>query len=867
LQKDGDKKASLFRTKLQIPSMRTKLISRTHIGHELDDGLRGRLTCVIAPAGFGKTTAVATWASVAACPVAWFSIDRFDNDLRSFWHYVVAALNPILQGLEERFSQYFQTASSVAAENMVTALIDEFVRHEDNFILIMDDYHLIEESTIHESLALLIKYLPANAHLVIISRSQLPFSSVRLQAGGQVKEISVSGLQFTEEEISALCRVRGLSISSDDLQALKIQTEGWAVGLTLLLDSMEKDREKLFAPPGLRLDTGRVAAYLADEVMNRWGEAEQLFMIQTSILMNLSGPICNAVTGRADGTQMLEKLARHNTFVIVLDQENGWYRYHHLFTEFLQHELSHFEDNDTNALHERAGSWFEKNGYTKEAVRHYLQGHLYEKAAAIIEEKGREMLKTGDLETLLGWLSSLPPAVVEQRVLLSLTYAWSLVIADKIAEARKWISKIEVRFEEVAETLAEDWKRQLEGEIVALNGFIGLKQQDPESTMQYLAKYQNLMLQGSIFLAFGVNFNMGEASLLGGMFAMKGHLHIAEQKFPAIYEQTRSRIKSPVGFIPVLQGEMHFERNRLDEAVTMLMKGVVEAEENASVGCVVPATIALAKVLKAKGDINGAFAVLKDGKKKLKRAGSIHLLPMLAAFETRINLEIGNTEAVEGWMKRNCLDLFDSPSIPKMYEHLTLARVFLARKEYEYCQLILSKLLIFSQREINLLYTLEILNLQAIAYHALGQTQKSMEILSQALQYGEKNGYERIFIEEGAPMAALLGRFVRSNATISPSYVRNLIRHTRAYCITIKTCMGKSKKNPEEHPHIEGELTKRELDVLRLLDSELTNAEIAYTLDISVNTVKVNCGNIYRKLGAKNRYQATRYARELGLLE
>jgi len=811
---------ALFRTKLQIPTARTKLIARNHVDRELDEGSSGKLTLVIAPAGFGKTTAVAKWVRRAAWPVAWYSVDESDNNLRSFWNYIVAALGSILPGLEERMAQYFHTVGGVAMDGAITALVEEFVKHGRDFILVLDDFHFIAEASIHENLALLIKYMPANAHLVVISRSQLPFSSVRLQTDGQVKEIRVSILQFSAEEIAELCQVRGISVSADDLQALASQTEGWAVGLSLLLDAVGKDRAGLARlPAGFQLGGQRVAAYLTDEVMKRWGEEEQSFMLQTSILPSMSGPLCNALTGRTDGTEVLERLAHHNAFVVVLDQESGWYRYHHLYAEFLQQKLGSGDDATRRRLHERAGDWYEQNGHIGEAVRQYLQGGCYEQAAGIIETNGREMLKAGDMERLVEWLGSLPAAVMENHVLLSLTYAWTLVIADRVPETKIWVKKVESRLAEQGESLALEWRKQLDGEVAALNGFIGLKQQDPASTALYLARFHTLMLPGSIFLAFGVNFNMGEASLLSGMFAMKGHLQVAERGFPQIYEQTRSKLKSPFGFIPVLMGEMLFERNQLDEAVPLLMKGIEEAEQSGTVGCVVPVTIALSRVMKARGDLRGALAVLGDGEKKLRRMGSMYLLPKLSAFKARIDLEIQNMDAVEEWMQRNCLDLFDSPSIPKMYEHITLARVFLARKEYEYCQLILSKLLIFARRENNLLYLLEILNLQAIVHHTLGQTQKAMEVLRLALQHGERHGYHRIFIEEGAPMAALLGRFVRSNLkpeagaadgcpAVSPSYVRGLIKDTRAYCVTIKNYIGQSAKAAEAPPRLKRSLTR-----------------------------------------------------------
>lgn len=875
---------ALFRIKLQIPVVQQNLSSRIRIEHELNEGLGARLTMVTAPAGYGKTTAVAKWTRQLDMPVAWFSIDSLDNSLKRFWSYFIAALENIIPGLEKRFSQYLNTANDITGAGIVTPLIDEIYQYSNNFVLIMDDYHFIEEDSIHESVALLLKYLPENAHLVIISRIKLPYNSVRLQTLGYIKEINLYDLQFTTEEIAGLCKAKGIYATVREVIDLEKLTEGWAAGVYLLLDSADKDRSSLSAKiNSFHSEQQLIASYLSEEIIKQWGQAERDFMLKTSILHSLTGQLCDCLTGGKDGGKMLESLSDRNAFIIKLDDEGRWYRYHHLFAEFLQKKLDSL-NADKNTLHCHAGAWYESKGYFQEAIEHYLQGGHYEKAAGIIELKGREILKTGVVDILIGWFDVLPRELIEDSDILCLTYAWALIIMNNEKEAMYWINKVEGHLQNPSAKLKdEDWSIQLQVEVVSAKGFIELKKQNLMNTTQSIMKFKEIMHHGSIFLMSGINFIMEGASIISGIFGLKGHLHIVEKEYMPIYERIRSIIKVPGGYIPTLMAEILFERNMMDEAVAMLVKGSMEAENNSTVGCVVPLTITYAKVLKSRGDIKGAYAVVRDGAEKLRKLGGIHLLPILSAFETRMNLETGDHQAVDSWMKRNCLDIFDNPNLNNIFEYFTFARVLMARKEYDNCLLLLNKIELFAQQENNLLYTLEVRILLAIVYYFQGHTQKSMDILRQALVIGETNGYERIFIEEGVHMAALLERFARNNykqvphdktdqtndenntpaPSVSPVYVRRLLSFTRDYCIAVKV-FATEKAKTASGPAVKNIwLTKREKDIIHLLDSELTNAEIAYTLGISINTIKVNCTNIYRKLEVKNREQAVRAAKNL----
>lgn len=868
----------LFRTKLNIPVIQQKLASRTRLVNELNTGLKGRLTLVTAPAGFGKTTAVVNWIRQVGMPAAWFSIDGYDNSLKRFWSYLIAALDKILPGIENRFSQYLYATNSVTVEDVVTSLVDELFKFKEDFILVMDDYHLIDAASIHESFALLLKYMPENAHIVVISRSRPPFGSVRLQTIGEVKEISISDLQFTAYEISEFCKVKGISLSINDMKALETCTEGWAAGLYLILDSVGRDNHydfvKLFSGSGL--DNHRIASYLTEEVMNCWTEEEKAFMLKTSVLSLMYGPLCDELTGRTDGKEMLERLSDHNAFIIPMDSEGCWYRYHHLYSEFLQKMLNKAGDLSISALHERAGAWYERNGYPQEAVNHFLQGGIFEKAAIVIEKSGREMLKTGDFSTLLAWLGYLPVPVVESSGMLCLTYAWALMLSGRIKEAELWINVVDSRCKNPAAFgMSEEWKKQMDLEISAIRGIMGIKTENPQGILQSITRAKDMAAGESVFFAYGLNFNMGEANLLAGMLGFKGQLSIIDREYADIYEKARRDVlKFNYGYIPALMGEMFFERNSIDKALPLLMKGIDEAESSGMAGSFIPSIITLARIMKARGDINSAFELVRDGEKKLKNMGCIHLQPVLAAFRARLSIEIGDNNTVEGWLRINCLDIHDRPGMHRMYEHITLARAMIAMKDYDNAILLLSRLMLFVKREKNLLYAIEILNLQAISYHATGKTQKAMEAIQESLKLGEREGYERIFIEEGIPMAALLGRFLRlyfkrepaGDPPVSPVYIRKLLKYVKDYCITTKTFMKEKAKSQTHATILIQPLTRREKEVLRFLNSELTNAEIACTLDISLNTVKVNCTNIYRKLDVKNREQAVRRAHEMNML-
>lgn len=868
----------LFRTKLNIPFGLKSAVLRPRIMEELDKALEVKLTLITAPAGFGKTTAAANWVRQCGIPAVWISIDSFDNNIRKFWSYVIAALETVIPGTAEMFSRYLYNASEFNAEGLVAVLVDEISKSGADFILVLDDYHLIQDAAIHESLGLFIKYMPSNGHVIISGRSRPPFITARFEISGEIMNMGINELRFESSEIEDLSRSYDITLTKNELKLLEELLEGWAVGLRLLFDSMCKDKtfdiSKLVSGSGW--DSNKIAAYLMEEVMDNFSEEDNSFMVKTSILSQINGSLCDELTGRSDGYATLERLSMRNAFIVPVDSEGKWYRYHHLFSEFLQNMLAGSDQFSLGELQEKAGNWYEKNGYIEEAVSYYMQCGNIEKVMAVIEANSRQLLKTGDFSVLKQWLAWLPATSTRSNDRLCLTYAWALMLSGSVNEAEIWMNVLEERFLIQYELSPDDSeRRQIRFEILYFKTLAGIWTDDRQGILLMLKKMKELTNESFSF-DYGLNVNSGEACLIAGMLGLKGKLSLLEE-YAAIYETAREDvIKQNIGYIPGVIGEMYFERNNVDNAVPFLSKALEEAEEGQTAGSFIPAEITMARILKAKGDIMGAYGIISDAEMKLAQMGGLNFQPILSAFRARIGIECEDRETVEKWLRVNCIDVHDAPSLHRIYEHITLARSLISRKDYDGAILLLNKLLIFARKNGNIFYTIEILNLLAIACHAAGQTHHAMTALRESLLLGEKEGYERHFIEEGMAMAALLGRFLRQNdpaarngefPSVSPIYIRKLLADTKEYCITIKTYINKKGSGREKPNDYIKPLTKRENEILRFLSAELTNAEIARTLDISLNTVKVNCTNIYRKLDVKRREQAVSRARELNILK
>src|SRR5215203_1928432 len=440
---------ALVTTKVRVPRTRTELVPRPRLREALAPYEQRRLTLVSAPAGFGKTTLLSEWLedrSGDGLPIAWLSLEEADNDLARFLAYLVSALRSALgEGIGEGVLASLRLPEFPPVEAVVGVLINELadVRHEE-VTIVLDDYHVIYSGPVHEATSFLLEHLPGNAHLVISGRADPPLPLAKLRARDQVTEIRAAELRFTIEEATAFLKgVMGLTLSAADVATLEAITEGWVAALQLAALSM-RDREDVSGFVETFSGSNRhVLDFLAEEVLERQPEGMREFLLKTSVLERMSAPLCDALTGRNDGQQMLERLERENLFVIALDDERRWYRYHHLFADFLRSRLQRGQPERMRELHRRAAEWYEQNGWTSEAVRHALAAQEHDRAADLVEQVARKMWNRGEVMTLLGWLEALPEEVMRRRPPLLLQYSAALLWVGQLDDVEPLVQEIE----------------------------------------------------------------------------------------------------------------------------------------------------------------------------------------------------------------------------------------------------------------------------------------------------------------------------------------------------------------------------------------------------------------------------------------
>ena len=444
--------AALLETKFYAPRSRRGLVPRPRLSERLDRGTASKLTLVSAPAGFGKTTLLTEWlAAGPAAPgderlAAWLSLDRGDNDPASFWTYVIAALRAVAPGVGESALALLHASPPPPTDTVLTVLINDLGAIAADIVLVLDDYHVIDARDVADGMAFLLDHLPPGLHVVIAGRADPPLPLARLRARGELAEIRAAELRFTADEAAAYFNeMMGLQLTARDVAALEGRTEGWIAALQLAALSMQGRDDVAGFIAGFAGDDRYVVDYLAEEVLQRQPDRVQAFLLQTSILGRLSGPLCDAVTGQGDGKAMLEALDRGNLFLVPLDDRRRWYRYHHLFADVLQARLLDEQPGQAPALHRRASAWYEQNGEPSEAIRHALVAEDFRRAADLVELAIPAMRRTRQEATVRGWLEVLPDDVVQVRPVLSVNFAGALLAGDlegvegRLRDAERWL--------------------------------------------------------------------------------------------------------------------------------------------------------------------------------------------------------------------------------------------------------------------------------------------------------------------------------------------------------------------------------------------------------------------------------------------
>ena len=901
---------SILATKLYVPPLRSKIVLRPRLIGQMNIGLPSgrRLALISAPAGFGKTTLVSEWISSCERPVAWLSIDEGDGDPIRFLTYLISALQTINAGIGAEVLRALQTSQPPPIESILTTLLNEISTIPEEFSLVLDDYHLIDSRSIDNALTFLLEHLPPQMHVVITTREDPNLPLARFRVRDQLTEVRVTDLRFTSSEAAEfLNQVMGLDLSAEDVTALETRTEGWIAGLQLAVLSMQGNQDVHGFIQAFAGDHQYIVDYLVEEVLHRQPESIRSFLLQTAILDRLNGPLCDAVTGEPGGKERLETLRRGNFFLIPLDDKRHWYRYHHLFADVLQMHLKTEQPDQVPVLHRRASEWCEQNHSVIEAIHHALAGMDFERTARLAETTWQAMYESFQSDTWLSWVKQLPEKLIRSRPVLCTQIAWGLmnahevdasesrlrdaerclggpsdgmVIVDReqfrslrarIAFARAYNAQTQrdfltaIKYVELVFEFISEEDQFLRAQTTAILGATYLINGDLDAACQSMSNWiDNSLKVGNYFAAFA--YAMAEkADILTAQGHLREALKTYQQSLQLATEHDSRVLRVMVH--PYLGMSMLYHEMGDDKAAEQhLQKSLELATLHRSVDWSYRKCIAQARLKESAGDLDAAIELLDEAKSFYIKTLMPHTRP-LDAIKARIYLKQGRLSKAEEWVNKQGLSVDDELLYFREFEHITLARVLLAEYQNNQDEYIILKALKLLERLLKaaedgkrLGSVLQILITQVLVYQLQGDTSKAYAVLERALTLAQPEGYFRIFVDEGEPLRSLLSGFRRSIEKKSRDNNHELSNYVDKL-LSIST-QPKRTQNSE----LVESLSQRELEILRLLQTELSAPEIARELVVAVSTVRTHTKSIFSKLGVNNRRAAVKRAAELNLI-
>jgi LuxR family maltose regulon positive regulatory protein len=926
---------SLLKTKLYIPPHRPNLVLRPRLTARLGEARRlgHRLTLVSAKAGSGKTTLVSEWLHQQERPAAWLSLDTSDNDPRRFFSYLTAALHQLDIKVGQTVLGQLETPQLPQAEALVAELINDVATGSCPFLLVLDDYHLIQNEWIHQAVGFLAEHQPPEMHLVLVSRADPPWPLARMRGRGQTTEIREHDLRFTAEEAAQfLNEEMELDLPAEAVSTLERRTEGWIAGLQMAAISMQGRKQKGDLTAFIEAFGGTnrfILDYLMEEVLNQQPLAIQDFLIETSILSRMCADLCDAVrfgqaeshgvsqpTGGSSGAEVchgsamtrdsqsiLVQLERTNLFVMALDDERRWVRYHHLFADLLKSTLGRRRSAEQiRELHRRASRWHQGQGSLEEAMIHAMAAQDFERAASMIEENIVSMLSRSEAPVLLGWIEKLPEQIVRGRPWIDVYRANTLALSGRLEQMEPLLDDVEKRLEPGTPGASE-----LLGHIAAIRAYAANLRGDAERVVEMAALTERYLLdehlnaQGMVAYALAETYFAGDdmngasqASLkmlrvgektgrllmaipalcdLAATRKAQGRLYQAEE----FYEGARqwmversgldSRVRCPyeIGLADLLR-----EWNRLDTAHEHAVTGIRYSQRFGVYSLLVSGYVALMRILQAQGDVEGALGALRDAERTMQT----HHVRLATRIEFTTSRVVQWLAAGDVEMASHCAQAFGSSA---ELEQIALARLRLAQGRVADAQQLLERQRVLAEAGGRTGRSIEILSLQALALDAQDRSDEAGVALSQALSLARPEAYVRVFLDPGRPMAELLVRLVAGGtatktdaaaiAPIAGDYVRDLLDAFQRERGPGRSRVAEGDSLlPSPADALVDPLTERELEVLRLLAEGLSNKEIAGRLVVAPSTVKQHLKNIYGKLDVHSRTQAVARGQELALL-
>ncbi|HEY74195.1 MAG TPA: helix-turn-helix transcriptional regulator, partial [Thermoflexia bacterium] len=791
----------LLQTKLYIPPVRPELVSRQRLIEQLNAGLHRKLTLISAPAGFGKTTLLSEWGAGCGRPVAWLSLDEGDNDSAQFWAYLIAALQTIHEGIGEATLAALQSPQPPSVEPLLTDLINEIAGLADSFTLALDDFHVITDQQVNDGITFLLDNLPPQIHLVLSSRADPPWPLARLRARREMTELRTSDLRFTSQEAAAfLNEAMRLDLSPEDVAALEDRTEGWIAGLQMAALSMRGQTAERVADFIVAFSGSHrfILDYLVEEILDRQSSDTQEFLLKTCILERMTAPLCDAITDSSDSQAILTQLEQANLFLVPLDDERRWYRYHHLFADLLRYHLHQAQPDLAPTLHHRASAWYEQNRLVTEAVSHAFAAGDMEQVARLIEGNALSMMGHGKLTTIVKWLDALPDEMVRSRPWLSIARAWTLLYGgqlaavepllqdaenslrdierDRVAHIRGHIAAIRAEAAYVrgemsdAATLAHEALECLPPDDSMARGFAAAHlayalywSGDLAAADMALADaYAIARTTGDSHIAVMVlcdlaTVRIDRGQLHGAVTAINSALQLADQ-----YAGRGGQLPPSTGHAHTYMARVLLEWNDLESALRHARKGNELCRLWRQPETLTSSYYSLARVLQASGDAKGALDAIQEAK-QLATALSPWIAARVSAWEALVRLVDGDLSAADRWRRESGLSADDQPGFQQRFLYRTLARVLTAIGREQSNALLLDKAAgllsrLFEEAEAAgaIGYAIEVLVLKAITLQAQGKMDQALVPLEHALSLAEPEGYVRAFIDEGAPMGELL---------------------------------------------------------------------------------------------------------------
>ncbi len=892
----------LLSTKITIPPLRSTTVPRLRLIQRLNKGKQNKLTLISASAGFGKTTLLSEWSMQSKTPVAWLALDDGDNDATRFWTYCIIALQTCISSVGDSSLVLLQSTQTPSMPIVLTTLMNDLASLTEDIVLVLDDYHVIEEKAIHESIVFLLDHLPARLHLFLVGRVDPPLPLSRLRVREHITELRDVDLRFTQTEaMGFLKECMNLSLSESDIAALEARTEGWIAGLQLVALSMQ-GRTNLSSFVQAFTGSHRfVLDYLMDEVLHKQPLYIQNFLLQTAILNRFNASLCEEITTKRDCQAILEYLERNNLFLVPLDDERQWYRYHTLFSDVLRARLLATDPVCIAGLHKLATQWYEQHNFFADAIHHALLAKEYPYAADLIEQAIESIWQSGELMTFISWVQALPEELVRNRLSLCVMYIWLLFLTGNVNTANIFVQHVEQRLAgEEREEIANH--AEIRGMLAAIQSTIAVMKGGGEQIMFFSLQALEQIPEEKHIWRIMPAINLGFAHQSSGdtvkaeqafTEAMRASLAIHNHYFAltatsglGIVKTSQGKLRDALtmyqqaqilstkmggqvpsaGYIALGLGEIEGERFHLDDAIAHLQEVL---EHVTRWGRIIDLTFYayfyLTEVHLARKDVHNALQTLSKANEVTQKISSSFNKLEVTGLQVQLWLAVGNLEEAGNWAQQWAI----TPDVMNFQHetgHIAYVRICLAQRHYTDALHILSSLLPLAEKQQRMGRVIELLVLQAIAFEAVQDTTQAHTILTRALSLAEPERYVRLFINKGDVMQYMLRELLtewqksqKTNTSVLAAYVAFLLTFFEPENAQVTLSPGSNASLIEP-------LSEREMDVLRMVASGASNQDIADTLVITLSTVKKHVGNILAKLTVTNRTQAIIRARELRLL-